>query len=708
VIGTGQVPIVLIPEQTRKWIIARASAEDMKKIAEWIEKLDQKEQIDKEYETVQLRYADPGEVAMRLNEAIQEMPGTELQASVLIQALTQARQIMIFGRVDRREMVKKLIAEVDIPSGLFETRVFQLKYADPDRIKEHLEGLYEQEAGYSYSYSYSFSGSSRRSRDVETSETVRVISFPTMQQVTVIASSENMLKIAEQIKEWDVPLDLDQVRPRVLTLKNSDPVQMADLLTTLFTEETTGRRNDFFSRYYGVEDEKQKIVGPLYGQLTFEEVPGTKKIIVISNIVGAYDVVEALVTELDGQEMAEIPTLIELKYADPEDLSERLNALFVEAGQQAQIRLTTEGLSTESEMDDDADTSSSSDSLAQQATYTPPWSGSGARSGIDEEMPISNVIGRVRFVPEPHTKSIMVLAPPEFMPKIRELIEQLDQPGKQVVIEAVIVEIEHTKVTSLGVELATNPAAFGALSANAVTALGNLTHMGTHGSVSGITSPATGVVAPPPGSGTVLGVGTDIYALIDFLIKTTDAKILNQQTVWTKDNEEAHFFKGSEVAFSGGTTIGTNIGVTQDISYEMVGMELKARPSITPENNVDMTVGVEISQLLTDIVNDQPVRSQMNTETNMIVQTGQTLLLGGILFQKDSTVEHKLPLLGDLPLIGGLFRHNTVIQSNSEMLVFMTPRVVEEPTEELAEATEPVEKLENIREELDSTVPSLE
>jgi type II secretory pathway component GspD/PulD (secretin) len=334
--------------------------------------------------------------------------------------------------------------------------------------------------------------------------------------------------------------------------------------------------------------------------------------------------------------MAEIPELIELKYADPEDLSERLNALFVEAGQQAQIRLTTEGLSTESEMDEEGESSSgSSDSLAQQATYTPPWSGSGARSGIDEEMPISNVIGRVRFVPEPHTKSIMVLAPPEFMPKIRELIEQLDQPGKQVIIEAVIVEIEHTKVTSLGVELATNPLAFGTLSENSITALSNLTHMGTHGSVSGTTSPAVGV-APPPGSGTVLSVGTDIYALIDFLIKTTDAKILNQQTVWTKDNEEASFFKGSEVAFKSSESI-TSQTATQSVDFKKVGMELKARPSITPEDNVDMVVNVQISDLLTEMVNDQPVRASMNTRTNMIVQDGQTLLLGGILFQKDST-----------------------------------------------------------------------
>jgi len=365
------VPIVLVPEPTRKWIIARASAEDMKKIAEWIEKLDKKEQIQREYETVQLGYADVSEVAQRLNEAIQEMPGSELQQSVLIQPLTQASQIMIFGREDLREMVKKMIAEIDIPSGMFETRVFELKYADADKVKENLEGLYEQEAGYSYGYSYSSRGYNRSSRNVETKETVRVIAFSTMHQVTVIASPENMLKIADQIAEWDVPLDLEQVKPRILTLQNSDPVQMTDLLKTLFSEQSDSGRNMFSRFFFGDEmEEREKIVGPLYGQLTFEEVPGTKKIIVISNVAGAYDVIEDLVAELDSQDMAEVPQVIELKYADPEDLSERLNALFVEAGQQAVIRRTEEGLSAESQMDT-ADDGSSSNNTSQQQTRRP-------------------------------------------------------------------------------------------------------------------------------------------------------------------------------------------------------------------------------------------------------------------------------------------------------------------------------------------------
>ena len=93
--------------------------------------------------------------------------------------------------------------------------------------------------------------------------------------------------------------------------------------------------------FYGDEaEQKKKIVGPLYGQLTFENVPETKKIIVISKIPEAYEIVEQLILDLDRQEMAEIPKVVVLKYADPEDLSERLNAMFNEPGTIAPIRRT--------------------------------------------------------------------------------------------------------------------------------------------------------------------------------------------------------------------------------------------------------------------------------------------------------------------------------------------------------------------------------
>jgi len=285
----------------------------------------------------------------------------------------------------------------------------------------------------------------------------------------------------------------------------------------------------------------------------------------------------------------------------------------------------------------------------------------------------------------------MVLAPPEFMDEIEEMIAQLDVPGKQVMIKAIIVQVDHSDMTSLGLQLTSDQSKWLTLdSENAITALTTLTLLEEHGSLT-------------------LEAGTNVTTLVDFLVKKLDAKILNQQTLWTKDNEEAQFFKGQRVAFE--TQMGvTQQTTTQQIDYEKVGMTLRARPSITPEKNVDMIINVILSQLTPEKINDQRVRTEMDSTTNMIVQDGQTLLLGGILFQEASTIERKLPLLGDIPMVGGLFRHNEIVAANSEMLIFITPYVIDEAMtpETLKEIERPKEKLENIREQLKETMEALE
>ena len=182
------------------------------------------------------------------------------------------------------------------------------------------------------------------------------------------------------------------------------------------------------------------------------------------------------------------------------------------------------------------------------------------------------------------------------------------------------------------------------------------------------------------GSQSEVTVSADIGVLIDFLVRQLDAKILNQQTLWTKDNEEAQFFKGQRVGFQTHVSISDTGGrATSDFEYEKVGMTLRARPSITPEKNVDMIINVILSQLTSEAINNQPVRTELDTTTNMIVQDGQTIMLGGMLFQEDSKTKRKIPLLGDLPLIGGLFQHNNNETANSELLIFITPAVIDSP-----------------------------
>jgi general secretion pathway protein D len=330
--------------------------------------------------------------------------------------------------------------------------------------------------------------------------------------------------------------------------------------------------------------------------------------------------------------------------------------------------------------------------------YRPWWT---TGRGNATAAPISNMIGRVRFIPDTHSKSILVLSPPEFMDSLQSTIAELDIPGKQLMLKAIIMQVDHQNMTSLGLQYSSDSSRFSTLdNENAIVARNTLGAMEQNGTLK--VDPATGAVS---GQGSALGVGANINVLIDFMMRELHAKILNQQTLWTKDNEEAQFFKGQQVAFQTNISISDTGGrATSSFQYDKVGMTLRARPSITPEKNVDMVINIILSQLDSEVINGQPVRTQLDTTTNMIVQDGQTLMLGGMLFQEDSRTNRKVPFLGDLPLIGGLFRHKATTEANSELIVFVTPYVIETSEQMLPEAQRDLDKarqkLRHVQEEL--------
>ena len=134
----------------------------------------------------------------------------------------------------------------------------------------------------------------------------------------------------------------------------------------------------------------------------------------------------------------------------------------------------------------------------------------------------------------------------------------------------------------------------------------------------------------------------------------------------------------SKVAFLANTSIVEQHGLAQSsYTFEKVGMTLAVRPSITPEKNVDMIVNILMSQLTGDLVNAQPVRTQMETKTNMIVHDSETLMLGGILFQEKKQDQAQVAPAGrssvDRLAVPAQQRAKV---SNNEMIVFITPFVI--------------------------------
>lgn len=693
VIEQGEIPIRLIPVPKFNWIIARGSSDVLEQIAAWIEKLDQTETVQSEQTIIQVRFADVREVEETLDNTIRQMP-EEVRAQVIVEPLVQARQLIVFGSEDNRKMIERLVAEIDLPKlDIFTEKTFKLKHADPDQIKENIDGLYGESAMNSRS-SYGYNPYSRNSRSSsnQDEDVVKVIAYSTMSTVTVIASEKNMAKIEKQItEEWDIPLDIEKDQYRILTLKNSDPVQMTNLLTKLFSEDSSSSGNNNIIRMIfggrGDAESKQKIVGSLYGMLTFEPVPETKKLIVISKIPEAYDVIEKLINELDSQEKAEVPKVITLNYADAEDLCDQLNAMLNESGTQATLQRSARGLSAI--QNDSGGISSSGASAADTGnqTITPWWTR--ARNVTGEEMPTSNLIGQIRFIPVARSKAILVLAPPEYLEDIEKMIEELDQPGMQVMIKVVIMEVNHSNMTSMGVKLTTDNSP---TNENGLSILSMFDYVDDMGAWT-------------------MSAGTNINVLIDLMVKNISAKILNQPTLWTKDNEEAVFIKGKQVAIITGDQDSSN-GITRSYDYNDVGLTLRLRPNITPEKSVDMTVNLIISQVETEMINEQVAIGNLDTTTHLIINNGQTIMLGGILFQNDSIIKRKMPLLGDIPIVGELFKHTEKQVANDELLCFITPYVIDSerldaiPAEGDSEEQlkQPFQRMEKIKGQMDKAM----
>jgi len=275
--------------------------------------------------------------------------------------------------------------------------------------------------------------------------------------------------------------------------------------------------------------------------------------------------------------------------------------------------------------------------------------------------------------------------PPEYLEDITNMIEALDRPGKQVMVKAVIVEIDHTDMTSLGVHLAASTAAFGSLEENALNVLSALANTSTRGSLQMTTT-------------------ANVNVLVDLLVKKANARVLNQPTLWTKDNEEAVFMKGQEVPFvEGSQSDNTGTSIKESVKYSDVGVTLRIRPNITPEKAVDMTIDLEISEVSDDLVNSQIAVDKLNTTTHLIIDDGETILLGGILFQRDSDIRRKVPLLGDIPIVGGLFSHESTLKRNNELLIFITPYVMDDETTDEAkeQIEEPKKKMQRIIQQMD-------
>ena len=274
--------------------------------------------------------------------------------------------------------------------------------------------------------------------------------------------------------------------------------------------------------------------------------------------------------------------------------------------------------------------------------------------------------------------AIIVKAPPSVMNQIRSLVKQLDVRRAQVLIEAAIVEITSDQLNQLGVQLAGGDVA---RSINSGTTQFSNSGLSIGSVLAQLGSTQAGATA---GEGLAVALGNNerFDVLIQALANTSGANLLSTPSITTLDNEEAKIVVGQNVPFRTGSFSTLNAGVSNPfttIERQDVGITLRVVPQIHEGNLVRLNIQQEVSSIADSSALSGAadlITNKRTLETKVLAEDGETVVLGGLMSDDVVESESKVPLLGDIPLLGTLFRNTRQTHSKRNLLVFLRPTVL--------------------------------
>ncbi|AHZ70132.1 MULTISPECIES: type IV pilus secretin PilQ [Pseudomonas] len=271
------------------------------------------------------------------------------------------------------------------------------------------------------------------------------------------------------------------------------------------------------------------------------------------------------------------------------------------------------------------------------------------------------------------TNNIIAYQTQDRLDELRRIVAQLDIPVRQVMIEARIVEANVDYDKSLGVRWGGSVQNKGNWNTSGVSN-GSSTTIGTPGSTS-TNSPFVDLGAAGNTSGIGIAFITDNVLLdleLTAMEKTGNGEIVSQPKVVTSDKETAKILKGTEIPYQEASSSGAT-----SVSFKEASLSLEVTPQITPDNRIIMEVKVTKDEPdYLNKVQDVPPIKKNEVNAKVLVNDGETIVIGGVFSNTQSKVVDKVPFLGDVPYLGRLFRRDVVSEKKSELLVFLTPRIM--------------------------------
>ena len=557
-------------------------------------------------------------------------------------------------------IIEKIIEALDQKQTENEFKMYLLEFADAATLKENLTALFEgEDTGSDSSRYYWWDRDSRRDSNQDTGfgvqGTVHIVEDIRLNALLVSTSTQNFPMIDDLIKKLDVNLPDQEWGSRIFYLKHADAANIANLINTHYQ----GNQDDFrggssysYYRYYLPQRQSTpQAQGALSGNVAAQPLASHNALIVSTGTKRNFELIEDFIKKLDiptPESQIEVTEIIRLEYATADTLAQVLGQVWQDP------QAEDDGFGFFIFYDDD-------------------------RRNQEESTDINSLFGKVTVYADPDTNSLVVTTRYRYIEQVRELIKKLDFVRGQVRIDIKILEVTLDERTKLGIELAANERKLGGVE----LAPGN--------PLIGDTNAQLGLAQEISGFNYSL-VTKEYMALLHTLIRENKVKTLSTPTITTRDSRPATWSSGRRIPYLQSVDTNSILGdtATQPLfNYDFIDPPVGINISLTPyiakskaEDDEKRTIGLDITNIsasnfieFTDF--NAPITDDNSLSVYVDVEDGQQLIVGGIIRKKQKQVENKVPILGDIPLLGRLFKSTETEVQDTEIVFIITPHIID-------------------------------
>ena len=480
---------------------------------------------------------------------------------------------------------------------------------------------------------------------------------PSTNTLVITDYADNLKRIGQMIAAMDVPASTDM---EAMPLQYAIAADLAPMIQRL------------------ADGGAVAMPGQAGGQSTMVMAdPRTNTLMVRAPNAARLGLVRTLIQRLDRPGTAGLGGsgihVIYLKNADAVKLAQVLRASFPGAGGSSGGGSSSSGISA------------GGASPSTPASTNSPGSAGGGNNGASTQS-TAPVAGSAQpstggFIQaDPSTNSLIITATDALYSQLRAVVDQLDGRRAQIYIESMIVKVDAEKAAQMGVQWA------GAAGTKNIVGAGtNLPTTASPGLVSLLGSGGVSSLASGLNIGLARAIGDGRYnlaALATFLETELGGNVLSTPNMVALDNEEAKIVVGENVPFVTGsysnaqTSSSGTVNPFQTIDRKDVGLTLRVRPQVGEGGTVRMTVFQEDSSVKSTSGTAGPTTTKSSIETTVVVDDGQVLVLGGLIKDEYSDNASKVPLLGDIPYLGNLFKSQERTRKKTNLMVFLKPIVM--------------------------------